>query len=280
MKIVKGLINTFLAFFLTIAILANFMILLLSNMILSKDYMLGLVEKNGYYEKIETDLINGFEDYKYQSGLPDEVFENLYAPSELKKDIDSIFKNIYEGTEVTNSSQNVRTKITENMNRYLTENKITLTSQMQKNVEDYQDLMVEVYENKVNSAFRYVKDANSVVMKLQKTVEIVKWIAIGGLIGILMIALLLNLKSLWLLVSVIGSSVLASGIVLELVNFTIDKNIDIDNILLFAQSFSDLLKFIMYDVLSKIHFYGILAIVLGIVGIIMGNYKRFQREES
>ncbi len=242
--------------------------------------MLGLVEKNGYYEKIETDLINGFEDYKYQSGLPDEVFENLYAPSELKKDIDSIFKNIYEGTEVTNSSQNVRTKITENMNRYLTENKITLTSQMQKNVEDYQDLMVEVYENKVNSAFRYVKDANSVVMKLQKTVEIVKWIAIGGLIGILMIALLLNLKSLWLLVSVIGSSVLASGIVLELVNFTIDKNIDIDNILLFAQSFSDLLKFIMYDVLSKIHFYGILAIVLGIVGIIMGNYKRFQREES
>lgn len=276
MKIVKGVVNTFLAFFLTIAILANFMILLLSNTILNEDYMLGLVEENGYYEKIETDLQNGFKDYQYQSGLPDEVFMNLYAPSELKKDIDSIFKNIYEGIEVTNHSENVRTKITENMNQYLSKNNITLTSQMQKNIEDYQDLIVEVYENKVNSAFRYVKDVNSVVMKIQETVETIQWMAIGSLIAILVIALLLNWKSFWHFVSVVGISLLASGMILEVLNFVIHKNIDIENILLFAQSFSDLIKFILYEVLSKINFYGILAIVVGIVGIIMGNYKRYQ----
>ena len=107
MKIVKGVLNIIIAFFLTIVILANFALVLVSNTILKKDYMLSLIEENGYYEKVATDLQNGFEEYKYQSGLPDEVFQNLYSENDVRKDINSIVNNVYDGAEVTNSSENV-----------------------------------------------------------------------------------------------------------------------------------------------------------------------------
>lgn len=280
MKIVKGVCNTIIAFFLTIVILANFIIILLSNTLLDANYMLGLVEENGYYEKIETDLKNGFQEYQYQSGLPDEVFENLYSSSELKKDIDSIIKNVYEGTEVTSHAESVKTKILENVNNYLTENNIVLIGEQKKNIEEYQNLIVKVYEDKVNSAFSYVKKVRPVLEKIQMAIGVVKWILIGSLVALLIFALLLNLRTMGLFVSTIGIALLASGSVLECLNFVIHKNIDIQNILLFAQSFSDLIKYILYDLLSKVNFYGIVAIVLGIVGIVWGSYGRYKKEEE
>ncbi len=280
MKIVKGVCNTIIAFFLTIVILANFIIILLSNTLLDANYMLGLVEENGYYEKIETDLKNGFQEYQYQSGLPDEVFENLYSSSELKKDIDSIIKNVYEGTEVTSHAESVKTKILENVNNYLTENNIVLIGEQKKNIEEYQNLIVKVYEDKVNSAFSYVKKVRPVLEKIQMAIGVVKWILIGSLVALLIFALLLNLRTMGLFVSTIGIALLASGSVLECLNFVVHKNIDIQNILLFAQSFSDLIKYILYDLLSKVNFYGIVAIVLGIVGIVWGSYGRYKKEEE
>lgn len=280
MKIVKGVCNTIIAFFLTIVILANFIIILLSNTLLDANYMLGLVEENGYYEKIETDLKNGFQEYQYQSGLPDEVFENLYSSSELKKDIDSIIKNVYEGTEVTSHAESVKTKILENVNNYLTENNIVLIGEQKKNIEEYQNLIVKVYEDKVNSAFSYVKKVRPVLEKIQMAIGVVKWILIGSLVALLIFALLLNLRTMGLFVSTIGIALLASGSVLECLNFVVHKNIDIQNILLFAQSFSDLIKYILYDLLSKVNFYGIVAIVLGIVGIVWESYGRYKKEEE
>lgn len=278
MKIVKGVINAIVAFFLTIAILANFAIILISNTILDKNYMLGLLEENGYYEKVATDLQNGFEEYKYQSGLPDEVFQNLYSENEMKKDINSIINNLYDGTEVTNSSENVRAKITENVNRYLSENNIAVNEEMQNNITDYENLIVNVYENKVNSAFSYVKDVNPMMNKIQSVVDVVKWILLGGLIIIAIFALLLNLRSMGLFVSVMGTALLASGTLLEFLNFVIQQNIDIEHILLFTQSFSDLIKYIIYHLLDKINFYGILFIVVGIVGIVISSYNRYKKE--
>ena len=278
MKIVKGVINAIVAFFLTIAIVANFVIILISNTILDKNYMFGLLEENGYYEKVATDLQNGFEEYKYQSGLPDEVFQNLYAENELRKDINSIINNLYDGTEITNSSENVRVKITENVNRYLSENNITVNEEMQKNITDYENLIVNVYENKVNSAFSYVKDVNPMINKIQSVVEVAKWILLGGLVVIAIFALLLNLRSMGLFASVIGTALLASGTLLTILNFVIQKNIDIEHILLFAQSFSDFIKYIIYHLLEKINFYGILFIVVGIVGIVISSYNRYKDE--
>ena len=275
MKIVKGVLNIIIAFFLTIVILANFALVLVSNTILKKDYMLSLIEENGYYEKVATDLQNGFEEYKYQSGLPDEVFQNLYSENDVRKDINSIVNNVYDGAEVTNSSENVRTKIAENVNRYLTQNSIVLAEQEQKNITDFENLMVEVYETKVNSAFGYVKNIHSTIEKIETIVITIKRILFGSLIAIIIVALLLNLKTLSFLWAVIGTSLLASGILLECLNFAIYKHIDIQNILLFTQSFSDLIKFILYDLLSKFNFFGILWIVLGMIGIIIGNYNKY-----
>lgn len=126
MDILKKILNIVMAFILTLLLVANFMIILISNTILSKDYMESKIEENGYPQKIETDLKNGFESYKYQSGLPDEIFENLYTMDMIQDDIFSIISNIYYGTEIKNSSDKVKENISHNINQYLSQNDINL----------------------------------------------------------------------------------------------------------------------------------------------------------
>lgn len=127
MKILKSIFNILIAFFLSLLIILNFAIIVSENTILSKEYMMSKLEENCYYEKIETDLKNEFESYKYQSGLPEEVFDDIYSHDMVKSDIDSIIDNIYDGTEVNNNSDMVSQKITQNINEYLNENNIALT---------------------------------------------------------------------------------------------------------------------------------------------------------
>lgn len=281
MKILKGVLNSLIAFILSLAILANFLIVLVSNTILKEDYMLGLIEENGYYEKIETDLKNGFEEYRYQSGLPEEVFENLYTSDELKKDINSIIRNLYNGTEITNHAESVKIKIAENVNQYLTTNQIALTEEQQKNIDEFKELIVKVYEDKVNSVSSYVADKNisDMVKKVESVIKTVKLALFGGLIFVVIVALCLNIRTIELVANVIGSSLLASGMLLELFNIAIRKNIDIEHILLFTQSFSDLMKYIIYDILSKFNFFGIICLALGIVMIIINNFCIGKKDE-
>lgn len=281
MKVIKGVINTVIAFFLTIAILANFLVILCSKTIMNKDYMLGLLEKNGYYEKIGTNLKNSFTEYQYQSGLPEDVFENVYLQEELKKDIDSIINYLYNGEEFSNHSENVKNRVDENIAQFLEKNSIVLTEEQQQNVDNFEAIMKDVYEQEVYSVFTYAQNINDIVVKIEKIIYIVRIVLAGVLIGILLIFLILNVTTLSFFTNGIGCSLLASGILLQLTNWVINKNLDIAHILLFTQSFSDFIKFVLYEILSKIAFFGILFIVLGILGIVMSAYSRskFKRKE-
>lgn len=281
MKVIKGVINTVIAFFLTIAILANFLVILCSKTIMNKDYMLGLLEKNGYYEKIGTNLKNSFTEYQYQSGLPEDVFENVYLQEELKKDIDSIINYLYNGEEFSNHSENVKNRVDENITQFLEKNSIVLTEEQQQNVDNFEAIMKDVYEQEVYSVFTYAQNINDIVVKIEKIIYIVRIVLAGVLIGILLIFLILNVTTLSFFTNGIGCSLLASGILLQLTNWVINKNLDIAHILLFTQSFSDFIKFVLYEILSKIAFFGILFIVLGILGIVMSAYSRskFKRKE-
>ena len=271
MKIVKGIINSILAFLLCVSFVAGFIVVLLSNTVLNEKY---IVAKNQFYEKVEIDLKNGFEEYQYQSGFPETVFENLCSREMIEKDVNRVIESWYQGTEMVNHSADVELQIQANIEQYLKENNMDVTEKQQKNIQDFEKMMVQVYENKVGIVSNYNKQITKAIEKGKEVSAVAKKVLIGTFVAILILTLLINVKDFLAFVSTIGTSLLASGILLELIQFVIEKNIDINHILVFTQALSDFIKEMIYDVLNKFSWSGILLIIVGIMSIVVSNCRK------
>lgn len=279
MKIVKGMINSILAFLLCTSFIAGFIVILISNTVLNQNYVLAQLIENQFFEKMETDLKNGFEEYQYQSGFSETVFENLCSREMIEKDIKSVIKYWYQGTEIVNHSVDVELQVKANIEQYLKENTIDVTEKQKKNIEDFEKIIVQVYENKVEIVPNYNKQIANGIKQVKEVIEVAKKVLIGIFIAILIITLLINIKSFSAFASTLGTSLLASGILLELIKFVIEKNIDINHILVFTQALSDLAKEMMYDVLNKIGWTGISLSIVGIVSIVVSNCRKIYKKE-
>ncbi len=274
MKIVKGIINSILAFLLCVSFVAGFIVVLLSNTVLNEKYIVEQLAKNQFYEKVEIDLKNGFEEYQYQSGFPETVFENLCSREMIEKDVNRVIESWYQGTEMVNHSADVELQIQANIEQYLKENNMDVTEKQQKNIQDFEKMMVQVYENKVGIVSNYNKQITKAIEKGKEVIAVAKKVLIGTFVAILILTLLINVKDFLAFVSTIGTSLLASGILLELIQFVIEKNIDINHILVFTQALSDFIKEMIYDVLNKFSWSGILLIIVGIMSIVVSNCRK------
>lgn len=273
MKIVKKVINCVIAFLLCLLIIANFSIVLLSNTILQENYIFQKLEENGYYEKIASDLQNEFENYQYQSGLPAEVFEGIYEEAILQDNIASVINGIYTGTEIKLNSEEVQAKLDTNIRKYLATNNRVLNHQEEQNITDFENILVKAYENKINILQNYDDNIAEIVTKIKLVEALAKKIVLVGLVVVLLITILLNLRNVQELVNTMGIAFLSSGIILWLVKEMVNKNIDIQNILLFDQSFSDFVKYIIFDVLEKFKVYGMIFAIIGLAGIVWSKCK-------
>lgn len=279
MKIVKGILNVVMAFLITLLILANFVVNVFNHTILNKEYMISQLEEKDYKQKIETDLKNEFENYQYQSGLPEEVFDDLYTTDMITQDLYSMVDSIYDGTQITNHAEEIRSKIRENINAYLAQNDITLPEEGKENVAQFEDLMVEVYEEKINMSSQMIKKIAKVETEAETIVKVVKIGLIVGLIALLLFTVLLNRKTVASLLNTLLISVLASGILLKLVPWVMESNIDINHILILNQTLSDFIKDIATGILEKFDFYGFVLIAIGMIGIVGNHYNRVKNGE-
>lgn len=272
MKVLKKGIDIVIAFLVTLLIIATFSVVMLSHTILQKDYMFSKLEEIDYYQKVGTNLKNGFENYQYQSGLPENIFENLYAEEDLKADIHSFINYLYDGGEIQNSSDKVRTRIKQNINQYLSENNRTLKEEEQKNIENFESLIVQVYENEIASMASYIQQIPNVLEQINGVLKAVQLGLIVVLIFLVLMDLLLHIREWNEFVNCVGISMIASGVLLFLFQMTIYKHVDINNILLLNQSFSDFVKYIISDVLDQYRNYGMIFAGVGLVGIVWSNF--------
>lgn len=280
MKVVKKIVQIIMAFFLSILILANFLMVLILQTVLQKGYVLAKVEEVGYEEKIQTDLKNGFENYQYQSGLPASVFENLYTRSSLQADIYSVVNSIYENEEVQINSEEVRTKLEANIQQYLSESQIVLKEAELQNIKDFENIIVNVYENRVNSIADYVDMIQKALQKGKEMVNIAQIGLIVALVVFLLISLVVQKGHPSEFMNQLAIALLSSGVILILMKKVIHQEIDIQHILLLNQSFSDFVKYVMFDVMNQIHFYGMMFAIVGFCGIIWSRYRIESQSEK
>ena len=67
---------------------------------MNEEYMLSKLEEANYYERMNAEIIEQFKNYTIQSGLSDNVLENLFTQEKLEEDINNVINSIYTGTEL------------------------------------------------------------------------------------------------------------------------------------------------------------------------------------
>ena len=269
MKIFKTILNIILSFLLIILIAMSIVINILQDKILNKDYILSKMEENQVYLQVSREVDNGFENYIYQSGLPEDIIKDLYTEDTIKNDVNSFINALYDGTEIQISDSIIRETLDKRINEYLVSENKTLNEQGKKNVEKFEDLIVNEYKNNVNAYGSLYKTGHDFLDKLEQVIQNIKFIPIILIIAFIIFLIVNNLKNLLLTINYACISLLSLGILIKIGVSIIFSKINIDNILFITKALSNLLINISKEILYICSDYANLFIVIGIVGILI-----------
>ncbi len=269
MKIFKTILNIILSFLLIILIAMSIVINILQDKILNKDYILSKMEENQVYLQVSREVDNGFENYIYQSGLPEDIIKDLYTEDTIKNDVNSFINALYDGTEIQISDSIIRETLDKRINEYLVSENKTLNEQGKKNVEKFEDLIVNEYKNNVNAYGSLYKTGHEFLDKLEQVIQKIKFIPIILIIAFIIFLIINNLKNLLLTINYACISLLSLGILIKIGVSIIFSKINIDNILFITKALSNLLINISKEILYICSDYANLFIVIGIVGILI-----------
>lgn len=276
MKIIKGILNVIFAFLLVII---TFIVLgknILSNKLLNKNYMLNKMEEMQVYLQISRDVQSGFENYIYQSGLPEDTINNLYTDEMIRNDTNSILEYIYDGTEIKISDDIVRANLEQKIVSYVEGQNLKLNDQGRKNISDFEDLIVNEYKTNVNideynSSLQVFPIIHNVVQKLQDINQKIWHLPIIALLILLFVFILINRKNLLIAIQYLSISSLSIGVILKLTVNLVFKNFDIDNIVLFSTAMTNLVINIIKEILYSLLDNSNIFVICGIVGIIVSS---------
>lgn len=267
MKIVKYILNILISFLIIFAVIAVYATNILNNKILNKNYILSKVEETEFYLQVSREVENGFENYIYQSGLPEDTIKGIFSEDMIKKDITGIIDYVYEGKESNLSSEEVKNNLDNKIQEYIKSQNLNLNEQGKNNIEKFESLIVNEYNKNVKVSDTVYNTANSIIEKLNNISSKIGNIPLIILIAFIVILILINIKDLFIAMNFLGISSLSIGVIFKLGVNLILKNIELDNLVLISTSLSNLIINILKENIYMISDNSNIFIVCGIVMI-------------
>lgn len=277
MKILINILKFIIMLILVVCILFFGIKNIVLSTIMDKDYVLNKLEETNFYSGTYELVESGFENYIAQSGLEEEVLNNICTEEKIKNDIGIIINNIYNGTNEEIDTTEIANNLNANIDKLdvrTSQNKSALDKFVQQICTEYKNTILNTkYENTINEI---LNKTTNLLEKLQTIVTIVTIISVICLI-------LLNIKNISKLVGNIGTVLLSSSVAILVAINLINANINISAIKLFNNVFSSSIVTILQDILSKVNKFGIIILITSIVVILINAIINFvktnQKEE-
>lgn len=274
MKVFNSIISTILSFFIIFAISLLICLNILDNKLMDKEYVLSKIDEFKIYDQISSEVESGFEKYIYQSGLPEKIIKGLFTEEMIKNDVNSLINCLYEGTEITLSDETLRNTLDARIQEYLASQNKTSDKELQNNIKKFEDLIVKEYKENVNVSTTLYTKGFGILEKIREVRDGLGNWPIIILVVLIVVLVLLNIRDLLVALNFLAISSLSLGVVLKLGVSLIFKNIDFDNLLIFAKSLSNLVSGIAKENLYLLSDNGNLFIFCGIVGIVVSAILR------
>ncbi len=268
MKGLPLIIRYILIILLTVVIIAFVVLHIATSTILSKEYTLTKLEETGYYNGIYQEVENNFRNYIDQSGLEEEVMNNVITEDKVKKDVNIIIDNIYDGKNEEIDVTEIETNLNNNIEEYvagktgLKTNSVAIKTYIDKICEQYKTTMTHTeYEQQIHNGYAKILQYTSLANKV---------LLISMLVLVIIIFAICHSR-IFKGISSIGVSILSSGILFVAINIFVNAKVKIDTITLLNSSVSNSLRAVINDIMGTISTYGYIMLGVGISLIILGN---------
>lgn len=276
----KKAISYVLSFVLVLMLLSLCLLAIVKSTILDEKYMISKLEEANYYERMNGEIIEQFKNYTIQSGLSDEVLENLFTEDKLKQDINNVIDSIYTGKELEISTSEIRENLKENI--------LTEVEKEGKTV-DFEDEAMEEYLKAIESAYESqvsysTSTINSIGSTFEKVISLAKTAQIIVIVVTIVIAVLiiiLNIKQIFGL-NYLAISSMATGLFILIAKFLLGQSTDLKNIMLINQATSHVIQLVIEDLLAKVTIAGVVLLIIGLIFSIIYNLlnkKYFEKTE-
>ena len=275
MRIFKRIIKYIIAIILTIATIIYITINLLSSTILSKEYVINKIEEIGYYDKIYESVESNFENYIYQSGLDENVLENIVSKEKIREDTNLILNNIYDGAEKEIDVQEIEDNLNKNIETSLGNQRLNATQQ--KSIETFVEQICNEYKDTISN-FNYENQIYNAIAKIRQIIELGKKVVLITIIVCVILIIVLSLKRLYRVLMYLGVSLVASGTFFVIVNLFINANTSLQHILILNDTISEVLRNILSDILSSELNTGLIMLGIGFVSILISNIVHSRRK--
>lgn len=269
MKIVKRIVTVLLVFLMMLSILYSTILCVIMRYS-NKEKMISKIEAVGVYKTIYKEIENGFENYIYQSGLEIDALDEICSEDKVKKDFLAVIDYIYDDSEIKIDTTSIIENLDKKIEEYIVAQGKTLSKEEKDNIEEFEIIVANSYGNKLSMYIELAEkikeyDIKSKIdtLKLTRNIAIIVSVVIGALI------ILINKKNIFSGIGYIGSSILASGVILTFIKIIIYGKIKIDGIVIFTESMSSLIIYLVKENLSFINSVGIWYICIGIFIILM-----------
>ena len=277
MKILKNLLKFIFIAILTICMISIGMISIVFSTIFSKDYIMQKLEETNFYSGIYELVKSNFENYIYQSGLDEEVLDDICTEEKIKQDIQIMLSNIYKGTNQKIDTTEIANKLNGNIEKLGVKNRQNENAIQQfvtHICDEYTNTLIHTkYENKINEIYKKGTEI------LNKIYEIILVVFVIDIIAIIII----NNKKISKDIQHIGIALLATSIFELSVWQILNLKVDIHGIKIFNDVFSKSVVVIIENTLGQVASLALGTIVIGAIFIIIyaarETYKSLKQKE-
>lgn len=279
MKVLVNLLKFIFIMILTVAIIRLGLFAIAFSTVLNKDYVVQKLEETDFYSGTYKLVESNFENYIYQSGLDEEVLKEICSQDKVKKDINIMLNNIYSGTNQSIDTTEISEKLNANIDKSGIKNKQneSAINEFVKHIcQEYTDTLVHSkYETEINKMYNKI---NTLLNKVYNTLLIVFFID-------LILIIIINKKKISKDIQALGIALMSASMFQIVACQIITSNVDVKNIKIFNDVFSNCLVTIIQDVLNKINSLALgtcifAVIILGIYVSIKVNKKTKDEPEQ
>lgn len=256
-KILKFIVMTIIVLCLTYIGIKN----IAFSTIFNKEYVIKKLDETNFYSETYKLVESNFENYIGQSGLEEDVIKNICTEDKVRKDINIILSNIYNGTKEEIDTSEIANKLNSNIDE-----QNVRTAKNSEAINEFVEHICQSYKDSIIST-KYDATINNQYEKIIQKLGKVETIIIIVLIISIIIVIVLNIKDLLKILLNLQTISLATAIMQFAI--TINKNVNISGIKVFNEAFSMSIVTIIQDIFGKINKFGIILLIIYVIFVII-----------
>ena len=261
MKVLINLLKFVSITVLTICMVALGFISIASSTVLDKNYIIQKLEETDFYSETYKLVESNFENYIYQSGLDEEVLENICTEEKVKKDINIMLSNIYDGTEQKIDT----TEIADNLNQNIEQSGIK-NSQNENAIKQFVEHICDEYTNTLVHT-KYETRINDMYQKVIENLNEIYRVILTIFVLDIIVILVINKKAISKDIQYFGIALFATAFFELSIWQIINSKIDINGIKILNEVFSKSIVTIIQEIVNQIASLALGIMVIGIIFI-------------